>query len=311
MNTLFARSALATLAGCIAWVALPPALSAQVNPAYRTGGARASESDDDAEADASEPPDPPEDPPAADADPPEDPPAPPPNPPDPPDISPEDQRAATGVWRAIARAVRPTYGGAARSAILGRVRAFRARFPGAAEVSAAIGVEARALASELSPRLAPDRLRAVVTAIDALADCPGASVSDVAEAFDDAFMRRFSPTPAVPLDLLRRIVERYGEDRVSEVASRYDRARASEERRVLLATNPEARRRDAERRSAHARCIAECMQEPDTCSGWVQRRRLVLSRGRPMILTTRRRYRTACSPSLETCRDVCGDDESE
>ncbi|MEI8255749.1 MAG: hypothetical protein WCJ30_08765 [Deltaproteobacteria bacterium] len=174
-----------------------------------------------------------------------------------------------------------------------------------------ISIEARTLAMDLVPSLPDTQLRTRVSEIDALAELPGALADDVAQALDDAVARRFPLRRALPADLLGRLVERYGEDRVPEVAGRYARLRSAADQEAGLRSDPDVMREHLRQRAEMQRCVDECLQEPDVCTGVLRRRRAFVVRGRPVLIVTQRRVTAPCSIGLSTCQTLCGFDESD
>ena len=226
-------------------------------------------------------------------------------PPPQPDIDEAQQRAATREYERLMARSRGRRDAASRRAFTDQLHSFVLRFPGAAEAPIAIGHEAELLSQTLSSTTAEPLAEAAIRRIDALADLPGAPLSEVRDALSEAFAAGYVRRP-LPVTLAEVVLGRHPSLDGLALDLREQRQRAHDE--AERARDPEAMREWARARAERTRCIDECLQEEDTCSGY--RQRVLVGRG-GVVLVSRVRVRGPCAMRLEDCQMGCGMDERD
>ena len=129
---------------------------------------------------------------------------------------------------------------------------------------------------------------------------------EIAEALEEAFFSAYRRR-RLPTGLVEELLDRHP-SALEGVALRLRQQREADEAEQERAQDPELMREWARARAERTRCIDECMQEEDTCTGW--RQRLFVGPGGALVLR-RERVQSACGMRLEDCQMMCGIDERD
>ena len=218
-----------------------------------------------------------------------------------PSISLADQREATRAFERLMRSSRGRRNAAARRALADQLHAYALRYPGAAEAPVAIGHEGTLLTQDVSRTTPEAAVEATLRRVDALGELPGAPVDELGRTLEQTISAAYRRRP-MPEALIARLVARYG-DVMDGIALRLREQREREDAEVAIARDPEALRERARARAELNRCIDECLNFEDVCTGY--RQRVIVSSGGRLYIQ-RQRVTTRCGARLEDCQMECG-----
>ena len=218
-----------------------------------------------------------------------------------PPISIAEQREATRAFERLMRGGRGRRNAAGRRAFADQLHAYAMRYPGAAETPVALGHEATMLTQDITRSSAIDAVESTLRRVDALGELPGAPVAELGRTLEQTISAAYRRRP-MPDALIARLVARYG-DVMDSIALRLREQREREVAERAIARDPEALRERARARAELNRCIDECLNFEDVCTGY--RQRVIVSSGGRLYIQ-RQRVTTRCGARLEDCQMECG-----
>jgi hypothetical protein len=222
-------------------------------------------------------------------------------PPPQPPISLAEQREATRAFERLMKSGRGRRNAAGRRAFADQLHAYAMRYPGAAETPVALGHEATMLTQDITRTSPIDAVEATLRRVDALGELPGAPVAELGRTLEQTISAAYRRRP-MPDALIARLVARYG-DVMDSIALRLREQREREVAERAIAQDPEALRERARARAELNRCIDECLNFEDVCTGY--RQRVIVSSGGRLYIQ-RQRVTTRCGARLEDCQMECG-----